>query len=93
MNVVCYMLYVVYLVGCWCHLGGILGGLWGHLVDFEARLGYVGAIFGPLWEILGDTWHTLVVRVQGLGFDRHSAYPFEMLKSLSTYACAPKTFA
>ena len=48
------MLYVVYLgllVPSWGCIGRTLG-----CVDFAALLGYVGAILGPLWEVLGGTW-------------------------------------
>ena len=50
-----------------------------------AILGNVGAMLGPLWEVLGSTWvHSgvrvwgFVFKVWGLGFDHHNAYLVEM---------------
>ena len=62
-----------------------------------APLGPSFAMLEPSWDQLGRSWevlgHTLGFRVLGLGVGRHNAYPFEMQKSLSPYACAAKTLA
>ena len=54
----------MYLVGCWCHLGGILGGLWGHLDRLWSNIGLcrgnLGTTLGGLEGYLGTPW--------GLGF-------------------------
>ena len=99
---------MLYVICCWlCILGQVdailgvycehFGATWIYLV---AILGNVGAIFGPLWEVLGALGSTLELRVQGfgfkvwgLGFDHPNTYLIEMQKSLLTYACAAKTLA
>ena len=69
---------------------GAFGATW---VDFGAILGYVRAILGPLWEVLGVLGHTLGLGFRNWGLITTAHTPFEMPKSLSTYACAAKTLA
>ena len=93
MNVVCHMLYVVHLgllVPSWGCIGRTLG-------PPGSTLGLSWAMSGPSWDHFGRSWevlgHTLGFRVYGLGFWQLNAYPFEMQKSRSPYACAAKTLA
>ena len=78
-------------------VGATLGEYWqdfgGTWADFGAILGYVGAILGPLWDVLGVFGHTLGLGFWVWGLITTAHTPLEMLKSLSTYACAAKTLA
>ena len=81
---------------CWmcisCNVDAIFGGIVGGLLGYLGQCwGHLGATLGPLWGSWGVLGSPLGFRVEGVKFDHQNAYLFEMLKSLSPYACAAKT--
>ena len=92
----CGMLYAIGCVSCgllvqlWGNIGRTLGPLGSTLDKYWAMSWQCWDHFGRSWGYLG-THSGLGFRVWGLITTTHT--PFEMPKSLSTYACAAKTLA
>ena len=85
------MLYVICcmlcILGCWCHLGGVLGGHWGHLGRLWGYLGlcrgHLGTTLGGLGRYLGTPWG-LGFMVWGFGNSTHT-----LLKCKNRYRLTP----